>query len=167
MINPTPSKAYTLTAAGEHESEFIRPTAQTLPLASIGLRCGAFLLDYILMMLIPAVTISIALLFKRTLPGLAWTILYVGYAAALALILINWIYLVRNDGQTLGKRILGIRVVRGDGGRPGYREVLLRHLVGYPLNLLCGGLGFLWMLWDSKQQGWHDKLAGTVVIRLQ
>jgi uncharacterized RDD family membrane protein YckC len=167
MINSTPSEAYTLTTAGEQESEFIRQAAHSLPLASVGLRCGAFLLDYILMMLIPAVTISIALLFKRTLPDLAWTILYAGYAAALGLILMNWIYLVRTDGQTLGKRILGIRVVSADGGRLGYRAVLLRHLVGYPLNLLCGGLGFLWMLWDSKQQGWHDKLAGTIVIRLQ
>jgi uncharacterized RDD family membrane protein YckC len=31
--------------------------------------------------------------------------------------------------------------------------------------MLVGGLGFLWALWDNKQQGWHDKLAGTLVVK--
>lgn len=167
MMNSQRTKAVSLSGTAPREAEAVRVTQRSLPLASVGLRCGAFLLDYILMMLIPAVTISIALLFKRSFPDLAWTILYAGYAAALGLLLINWIYLVRNDGQTLGKRILGIQIVRRDGGRLSYREALLRHLLGYPLSALASGLGFLWILWDQRQEGWHDKLAGTVVIRVQ
>ncbi|HZS07274.1 MAG TPA: RDD family protein [Blastocatellia bacterium] len=167
MMNPQPSKVIPIAGINEQEFTAARATTEKLPLASIGLRCAAFLLDYILMWLVPAITLSIALLFKRAMPGLAWTILYVGYAAAFGLVLVNWIYLVRTDGQTLGKRILGIRVVRRDGGPLGYREVIVRLLVGYPLALLSFGLGFLWALWDQKQQGWHDKLAGTVVVRVQ
>lgn len=166
-MNPNPSKAFPLAGGTEQEINAVRVATKSMPLASIGLRCGAFLLDYILTILLPAVTVSIALLFKRALPNLAWTILYVGYAATLGLVLVNWIYLVRNDGQTLGKRILGIRVIRRDGRALGYREAVLRHLVGYPLGLFSGGLGFLWALWDAGQQGWHDKLAETVVIKLQ
>ena len=156
-----------ITAVNDQGYGIARPTKTALPLASIGLRCGAFLLDYILMWLIPAIALAIALIFKRTMPDLAWTILYIGYAATLGLILMNWIYLVRNDGQTLGMRILGVRVVRSNGQPLGYREAALRHLVGYPLALFSLGLGFLWAFWDARQQGWHDKLAGTVVVKIQ
>ena len=165
-MNSQPSKVIPI--AGVSEQNFqVASTTTALPLASIGLRCGAFLLDYILMWLIPAVALAIALIFKRALPDLAWTILYLGYFAAFGLILMNWIFLIRNDGQTLGMRILGVRVVRSNGKPLGYREATLRHLVGYPLAILSLGLGFLWALWDARQQGWHDKLADTVVVRIR
>lgn len=164
-MNSQPGKAIPIVGISKEQVSEARVTARGLPLASIGLRCAAFLLDYILMMITPAVAISIALLFKRVLPDVAWIILYVGYAATFGLIMLNWVYLVRQDGQTLGKRILGIRIVRRDGRLPDYKATLLRHLVGYPLGILSLGLGFCWMLWDVRQQGWHDKLAETVVVR--
>jgi len=40
----------------------------------------------------------------------------------------------------------------------------VRALVGY-LSVAAAGLGFLWCIWDSEQQTWHDKVAGTVVVR--
>jgi uncharacterized RDD family membrane protein YckC len=55
--------------------------------------------------------------------------------------------------------------VRVDGRPLNYRTALLRHLVGYPLAVFCLMLGALWVLWDPRQQGWHDKLAGTMVVR--
>jgi uncharacterized RDD family membrane protein YckC len=36
---------------------------------------------------------------------------------------------------------------------------------GYTLNTLIMMLGWLWALWDSNQQGWHDKLAKTIVVK--
>lgn len=137
------------------------------PLASIGLRCSAFLLDYILTMFIPALTVLIAVYFKRrwSAPGLAGMALIVGYLATAALLFFNSIYLCERDGQSFGKRFIGIRIVRVDGSRPGYRTAVLRHLIGYPLSILCGGLGIWWALWDERQQGWHDKLAGTLVVK--
>lgn len=136
-------------------------------LASIGLRCSAFLLDYILTMIVPAITVLIAVSVKRRLglSGAANTILLVGYAATTALILFNNIYLCKRDGQSFGKRFIGIRIVRADGSHPGYRTAIIRHLIGIPLSALCGGLGLCWALWDARQQGWHDKLAGTLVVK--
>ena len=136
-------------------------------LASIGLRCSAFLLDYILTMLIPALTVLLAVYFKRrwNAPGFASFLLIAGYLATIVLLLVNGLYLCERYGQTFGKRFIGIRIVREDGSPLTYRTAAIRHFVGYPLSMLVGGLGFLWALWDNKQQGWHDKLAGTLVVK--
>lgn len=136
-------------------------------LASIGLRCGAFLLDYILTLLVLALTVLLAYYLKRRWeqPEIANVILLIGYLATAAVLFLNLVYYAERDGQTFGKRFIGIRVIRTDGRRLDFRALALRHFVGYPLALLCGGLGLLWALWDTKQQGWHDKLAGTLVVK--
>lgn len=68
------------------------------------------------------------------------------------------------SGQTVGKKVLDIRVVRSiDGGPLGWGTALLRHLASFLSALPCG-LGYLWMLWDPEKQTWHDKLSSTVVV---
>jgi uncharacterized RDD family membrane protein YckC len=42
-------------------------------------------------------------------------------------------------------------------------QYIIRYL-GYYVSIFALGLGFLWVAWDDKKQGWHDKMAGTVVI---
>lgn len=65
---------------------------------------------------------------------------------------------------TPGKLLLGCRIVDArSGGRPRPWQVIVR-LLGYVISALPLGLGFLWMLWDRRRQGWHDKLARTVVV---
>lgn len=136
-------------------------------LASIGLRCGAFLLDYILTLLILAVTVLLAYFVKRRLQlneG-ANVVLLIGYLCTAAVLFLNLIYFAERTGQSFGKRFIGIRIVRADGRRPDFRDLALRHCIGYPLAILCVGIGILWMIWDRKQQGWHDKLSGTLVVK--
>ena len=68
-------------------------------------------------------------------------------------------------GQTLGKMISGIRVVRTDGSRVG----LLISTLRFFCYIVSGGLlcvGFLWIIWDENRQGWHDMLADTMVVRV-
>jgi uncharacterized RDD family membrane protein YckC len=65
------------------------------------------------------------------------------------------------SGQTPGKRVLGVRVMRKDGTRLTLSNALRRQ-VGYWISAILY-LGFLWILFDSKRQGFHDKLAGTIV----
>jgi uncharacterized RDD family membrane protein YckC len=65
-------------------------------------------------------------------------------------------------GQTPGKRVMGVRIVRTDGGRLTFGNAV-RRLVGYWLSTFAF-LGYLWILADNRRQGWHDKLAGTMVI---
>ena len=66
-------------------------------------------------------------------------------------------------GFTPGKAILGLKVVRQNGSNISFFRALLR-LFGYWISAIPLFLGFLWVLWDPKRQGWHDKLAGTQVI---
>ncbi len=66
---------------------------------------------------------------------------------------------------TPGKWALGLRVVAAeDGGPVPMRRLVLRY-VGYILSSLPLGLGFLWALIDARGQGWHDKLARTLIVR--
>ncbi len=66
---------------------------------------------------------------------------------------------------TPGKLMLRLRIVDAIScGEPSLRQWCLRYL-GYFVSSLPLGLGFLWVIWDPRHQGWHDKMAGTVVIR--
>jgi uncharacterized RDD family membrane protein YckC len=65
-------------------------------------------------------------------------------------------------GQTPGKRIMGVRIVRRDGGRVNLGNVVRRFL-GYWLSSILF-LGFLWIVVDDQRQAWHDSLSGTIVI---
>jgi uncharacterized RDD family membrane protein YckC len=70
-------------------------------------------------------------------------------------------------GQTLGQMALGIRVIGLDTGRSiGYGRALLRWFVSL-VSALVFLLGYLWMLWDSEKQCWHDKAANDVVVPVQ
>jgi uncharacterized RDD family membrane protein YckC len=65
------------------------------------------------------------------------------------------------SGQTPGKRVLGVRVLRKDGTRVRLGNALRRQ-IGYWISSIFY-LGFLWILFDNKRQGFHDKIAGTIV----
>jgi uncharacterized RDD family membrane protein YckC len=76
-----------------------------------------------------------------------------------------FIVMVAVFGQTIGKMIAGIRVVRGNGERVSFARAFVRF-VGYVPSGMLLFAGFLWVLWDPERQAWHDMLADTVVIRL-
>lgn len=72
-------------------------------------------------------------------------------------------------GQTIGQSMLHIMVVRPDGELISFGRGLLRWLIGMGiLDSIVVGLpiGWLWAAWDPQKQAWHDKLAGTIVIRV-
>ncbi|MBZ5526210.1 MAG: RDD family protein [Acidobacteriia bacterium] len=68
-------------------------------------------------------------------------------------------------GQTLGMIVLNIKVLRDDGSNITIGYALLRYL-GYIVCFLMLGTGFLWIAFDSRKQGIHDKIADTVVVKL-
>jgi len=95
-----------------------------------------------------------------------------GWAALIAIILLITIPIVIQllytmgfwvlAGQTPGKRVMGIRLVRTDGSRVTWGNAIRRE-IGYWLSYILF-LGYLWILVDNRRQGWHDKLAGTLVV---
>jgi uncharacterized RDD family membrane protein YckC len=66
--------------------------------------------------------------------------------------------------QTIGQRLVGVRVVRDNGQAMGWSTSVVRT-IGLLLSVLPYGLGLLWVVWDKQRQGWHDKMAGTCVVR--
>ena len=67
-------------------------------------------------------------------------------------------------GQTPGMKVLHVRVVRAvDGGPLSGGQAFVR-LIGYYISGAVFYLGFIWILFDARRQGWHDKIADTVVI---
>ena len=73
-------------------------------------------------------------------------------------------YFHGSTGQTPGDAALSIRVVGKDDGAPiGYGRAFIRWLVSIVSGVVIL-LGYLWMLWDSEKQTWHDKAANAVVV---
>jgi uncharacterized RDD family membrane protein YckC len=67
------------------------------------------------------------------------------------------------SGQTIAKSVLGIKVVGSDGKPLSVGKALLRYL-GYILSAIVFSIGFLWVAFDKKRQGWHDKIASSYAI---
>jgi uncharacterized RDD family membrane protein YckC len=134
-------------------------------------RLAAFVLDRIIITLILAATAFLADFLLRSFqlgPVFGFQSLSQQIASATAGVaasLFNVAYDVgfwMLAGQTPGKRIMGVLIVRTDGGRVKLGTALLRW-VGYWFSGILF-LGYLWILVDSRRQGFHDKLARTLVI---
>ncbi len=69
-------------------------------------------------------------------------------------------------GATVGGIIFDLHVVRLDG-RPVDWETAIVRALGCFLSLAVVGLGFIWIAFDDGSQAWHDKIAGTVVVRVK
>jgi len=67
-------------------------------------------------------------------------------------------------GRTPGKWVAGIKVVTEDGLNPGVAIAIPREVLGRWVSIFAFGIGLIWILFDKRNQGWHDKIAGTIVI---
>jgi uncharacterized RDD family membrane protein YckC len=132
--------------------------------APFSLRCGALLIDYILMIGVLALATLLARVFGEARRG-STVVLIGGYVAVGVVALLNFVVIAGFGGRTLGKWVAGLRVVRGDGERLSFARSLVRHLLGYTLTALTLGLGFLLAALNSRGRALHDLLAGTVVVR--
>jgi uncharacterized RDD family membrane protein YckC/cytoskeletal protein CcmA (bactofilin family) len=121
------------------------PAAITAPRAGFWIRMGALLVDMILV----GVIVGILDLSGETfLVGLA------GYGALM------W----KLKSTTIGGLVCGLKVVRRDGAEINWDTAIVRAL-GCFLSMIVAGLGFLWIVFDEDRQAWHDKIAGTLVVR--
>jgi uncharacterized RDD family membrane protein YckC len=84
-----------------------------------------------------------------------------GFLVALAYFAGLWTW----KGTTLGGIVLRLQVVRCDGGPVTFVVALVRGLAA-AVSMVVFFLGFLWIVWDNDKQAWHDKIAGTIVVRL-
>jgi uncharacterized RDD family membrane protein YckC len=132
--------------------------------APFSLRCGALLIDYIIPVALLALSTLLARAFGDARRG-SVAVLTAGYLAAAGVAALNLVFVAGLSGRTLGKWVAGLRIERLDGVPLSFGRALVRHLLGYPLTLLTGGLGFLLVAFNSQGRALHDLLAGTVVVR--
>lgn len=138
--------------------------AGSLEYAGFWIRLAAALIDTVLLMVI-------------TVPLLVWIYGWAYYSdgrliAGPADFLINWIapaiatvLFWRLWQATPGKAMLSLRVVDAESGKTLSVGQAAARYVCYILSALPLCLGFIWIAFDRKKQGWHDKIAQTVVVR--
>lgn len=134
------------------------------PLATWGQRLGALVIDELFIFIVTFCAVY-TLGVRRSFTG-----------AMVSLAMAGAYYAVLNGsemGQTFGKRAMGIQVrdATGSGGTIGAGRAALRYVtVGLfrvvPFFGLFTVLDGLWPLWDPRRQALHDKIAGSVVVRV-
>jgi len=124
-------------------------TADTAPRAGFWIRLGAAMLDFML------IVIPLAMLgLMEHGPAL----LFLGVAAYNATM---W----QLKGTTVGGVICGLKVVRLDDRPIDWGIAIVRALGGF-LSLFVAGIGFIWVAFDDEKQSWHDKIAGTTIVKV-
>ena len=102
-----------------------------------------------------------AIYFQSTEFTQGYADLFITYVLPFILTILFWYY----KAATPGKMILGMRIVDANTlGKVSTGRLFLRYL-SYYISMLVLGLGFLWVGWDRRKQGWHDKIARTLVIK--
>ena len=132
--------------------------------AGFWIRTGAAIIDTILMLIIILPTLSAIYGKDYWLSGSYikgfWDVIFNYILPAIAAILF-WSY----KSATPGKMATRLTIVDAKtGGKPSTGQFIGRYL-GYYVSMIPLFLGIIWVGIDKRKQGWHDKLAGTVVIR--
>ena len=133
--------------------------------APFALRCGALLIDYIVLMLIMTLSTMVARLMGGGARMAGGTAEKFGIILTFIAAIIDLGVLPGLSGRSLGKWTTGLRIERVGGGLPGFGRIILRHFIGYPLSLLPLGLGFLLATVTPSGRALHDLICGTVVVR--
>jgi uncharacterized RDD family membrane protein YckC len=133
--------------------------------APFSLRCGALLIDYVILMGIMAFSTLLARMMGGGARSSGDATETTGILIALGVAVLNFALLPAWRGQTIGKWATGLRIVRSDGQLMGAGRSLIRHLIGYPISLLTLGVGFLLAAFNGNGRALHDLIAGTVVVR--
>jgi uncharacterized RDD family membrane protein YckC len=132
--------------------------------APFTLRCGAILIDYILL----AGILVVSSLIARGLGGgarLAGSPLNTaGLLIAVGATAFNFLVLPWTRGRTMGKWATGLRIVTKDGEPIGLVAVLLRHVIGYPVSTIPFCAGFLVAVFNQRGRALHDLIARTMVV---
>jgi|GEM_PF-690083 len=123
-------------------------------------RLGAFAIDTFLFLL-PLLGFAAAYRFGTTVAAFA---LKTGSLVLAMLLAILQVTLLFASARTTGKKLLGLMIIRRDYQPANAGRLLLREVPGRLLCTLAAGLGYLPVLWREDRCGWHDRLAGTIVV---
>jgi len=153
-----------------------RPTAPVPPVVQVRWggffrRANALIIDLFVIALLTSIMSAMAYVGYRVGLGAHGLVIAGGNDAALfAILTLGWLgltsayFIVMHGlgGQTIGKLLLGLRVVDIDRQPPSIRQAAIRWFAA--VGFAPVGIGFLWVLWQAEKRGWHDFVARTWVI---
>jgi uncharacterized RDD family membrane protein YckC len=139
------------------------PSPSTAPKAGWWARFFALFLDNLILG-IPAAILLIIIVAAAGKNGTGLVLIV--YGLLIIAVVAYFVYFWTKDGQTLGNRALNIRVVKTDGSLLTVGGAIVRY-IGYLLDSIIFGLpiGYIWAAFDTQKQAWHDKIAGTIVVK--
>lgn len=137
--------------------------------AGFWIRTAATLIDTVLLslILIPILWFFYAGDWDRILatglsskPQIVWFDMLMNYIMPLLYTLLMWMLW----SASLGKKILGLKIIDASSGAPlRFGQALLRYLGYFPAVIMMM-IGIFWVIFDQRKQGWHDKMANTIVV---
>jgi len=170
VVLPTPAAA-TPVYGDSYGNNAAAPTAADLPKAGFWIRAAASIVDSILL--------SIAQMILGLVLGFS-----IGYATGglsddgnTALLIASWLFgallsvayyvtFTGYNGQTPGKMMVRIKVIRTDGAAISYGKAALRETIGKFISAIILCIGYLMVAFDAQKQGLHDKIADTYVVKI-
>jgi uncharacterized RDD family membrane protein YckC len=142
-------------------------SAASAPKAGFWIRFVAYFIDGLIVgipgIILLAIVGGLSSSSNGQISGAAIVVYLLWVIASIAYFIYFW---TRPAGQTLGMKMVNIRVVKTDGSPITVGTAVVRY-IGMILNSIVFGLpiGWLWAAWDPNKQGWHDKIAGTYVVK--
>ena len=179
---PQPPESQAVAPAGEGARDTLPPAPPVAPpppgfapaeaappppieFGGFWIRFAAYVIDGLILFLIQipiALVLGLALGILGTPPN---TVQLVGLLIGLVIGVVYFAGFWVNSGSTFGMSALGLQVVRdADGGPISWGKALIRY-IGLIISTLVLFIGLIWVAFDSRKRGWHDLMAGTVVIR--
>lgn len=141
--------------------------AQKIPVVGFGRRLAAALIDGLIILFFAfALSLGIIVLWGYLNTYLRSEPPPVDRVLVICGLILSFIYYVgfwSKSGQTFAKSVLGITVVGSNGKPLSVGRAILRY-IGYIISAIPLSLGFLWIAFDKKRQGWHDKIASSYAI---
>ena len=133
------------------------PALSAAPKAGFWIRVVAFIIDSVILAVINAV---VAAILSSSTTGRT------GIQTLLGIIYFSYFWSASSPwpGQTVGDKLLNLRVIKTDGSDISIVQAFIRY-VGLVISFLVILIGVIWVAFDPNKQGWHDKIAGTYVIK--
>jgi len=133
------------------------PTAVTGAKAGFWIRVLAFIIDSVILYVI---NLIVGVVLNPSTTGRS------GIQTLLGIIYFTYFWSASSlwPGQTVGDKLLNLRVIKTDGTDLTIVQAFIRY-VGLVVSILVIFIGVIWVAFDPNKQGWHDKIAGTYVIK--
>ncbi len=141
--------------------------------AGWGSRLAAYLIDTVISSVPIVIAVAIAAAMTSVDPASGAATLPTGasvgigllYLTSFALGIWNYVFRQGRTGQTVGKGVLGIKLVGAATGQPIGAGMSFVRSLAHIVDALPCYIGFLWPLWDEKKQTFADKIMNTYVVR--